>query len=178
MGGGCLHPCPDVDVAAGDFAGAEEDVAAVAAAAVDPHRVLAAVGLRGIKADLAALAAVGGVGWPCCLVPSILESLGDLGERAGHERESDESDLAKHGCGADVGRARFNGQERDKTKRGRERSGRHRGIYLLAQNPGRNIDSRCRCLDDCMLVLGPHSSERQAPGLCAVPRRIRGRAIF
>ena len=97
-----LHPSPDIEIAAaGDLGGAEEDVPAVAASAVNPDRVLSAVGGRAIKGHRAALAAVGRVGGPRRLVPSALEVARDLGGREGGEAEgeAEEGGLAEHGCG-------------------------------------------------------------------------------
>src|SRR4051794_35872506 len=92
-----LQPDTDVDIAAGHLGGAEEDVAAVAARAVDPDRVLPAVRRRAVERDLAALVAVGCVCWPRRRVQPGLEVLDNLAEgEEREEREGNEGGSAKH----------------------------------------------------------------------------------
>lgn len=75
---GVLHPCPDVDIAAWNGGGAEEDVPAVATRAIDLHGRLAAVRGGRVEGDAATLVAVWRIRLPLGLVPSSLEVVRDL----------------------------------------------------------------------------------------------------
>jgi hypothetical protein len=90
-----LQPCPDIDVALGNLRRAEEDVSAEAARSVDPHGVLTRMRRSSVERDFAALVAVRGVRRPRGLVPTTLETLGDLAEGEGQECQG-EAYLAQH----------------------------------------------------------------------------------
>jgi hypothetical protein len=93
-----LHPYSDINIAAWNFRGPEESMAAIASSAGYFDRVASAVRFRCIERDSAALVAVGCVSRPGCLIPAAFEVARYLGERKGQQRESGESDLAEHGC--------------------------------------------------------------------------------
>lgn len=71
----------------------------IATCAIDPYRVLAAMGGGAVQAHLASLVAVGCVDRPFGLVPPAFEIVGDLGKGRREKSESEKSYLAEHGCG-------------------------------------------------------------------------------
>lgn len=100
-----LHVRPDINIAAGHFGCAEEDVSAVATSTIHSDRVLPAVGGRAVQGDLTTLITVLRVGRPCGLIPSALEVVRGLAKCERHESKSEEGGLAEHvaGVSADVG---------------------------------------------------------------------------
>lgn len=86
--------CPDIDVTSRHLVRAYEDVAAVAAGAIDPDRVLARVCSRSVECDFPSLIAIRRVRGPSRLVPALLESFRDLSNGEGRKRKSKESRLS------------------------------------------------------------------------------------
>jgi hypothetical protein len=64
----------------------------------DLDRVVATVGGGAIKGDCTTLIAVGGIGWPCGLIPPALEIVRDLGKGDGEESQDQKRGLAEHCC--------------------------------------------------------------------------------
>lgn len=91
-----LQPSSNVDITGRDLGRSEKDVPAVTPSTVNPDRVLPAVRGRSVKAHVAPLVAVWRVNRPCCLIPSALEVVGDLGQGGREKRESDKTDLTEH----------------------------------------------------------------------------------
>lgn len=91
-----LHPGPDINFTFGHLFRAEENVSAVAARTIHPHRVLAAVGRGAVERDFAALVAVRRVSRPCGRVQSFLEALGYLAEGDGKESKGENGNLVEH----------------------------------------------------------------------------------
>jgi hypothetical protein len=93
-----LQVRPDIEVAAGNFRRADENVTAEATCAVDSDRVLTRVSCGGVQSDLAALIAVGSIYRPCRLVPAAFKAFGYLGNGGWCQREHGckKSGLSKH----------------------------------------------------------------------------------
>lgn len=94
-----LHIRPDIDIAAGHFGCAEENVSAVSTGTIHPDRVLAAVGGGAVQGDFTTLVAVLRVRRPCGLIPSGFEVVRDLTKCERHESKCEEGGLAEHFCG-------------------------------------------------------------------------------
>lgn len=93
-----LQVSPDVNITAGDFRCAKEDMTAIATGTSDLDRLCAAMRGRSVNTDWAALIAVGRIDGPCSLVPSTFEPFGDLsnGERQDSKGEGEKGALAEH----------------------------------------------------------------------------------
>jgi hypothetical protein len=91
------QPCANVYISARNFVRADKNVSAVSSCTVNADRVLAAVRLRSVERDFAALVAVGSIGGPRGLVPAVFEAFGHLRDgEGGCERDCEKSCLSEH----------------------------------------------------------------------------------